>query len=188
MNVSAKNNPTIYELFKVNKDKKIFLYFGRYGKTKGTNILFKAISLIQNKIPKDFAFGFVTDNPEAITADVKKYKIRPEIVLNHQAVPHDKIANVIKTAYCVIVPSITEGFGFTTAETCQLGTPVICSDTGSLPEVVSGKCLVFQNRNHYELSKKIIAAAQNRFKMRPKKNFDWSISAKAISELYHGMV
>ena len=30
--------------------------------------------------------------------------------------------------FCVIVPLITEGFGFSAAETCALGKPIIASD------------------------------------------------------------
>jgi len=184
----SKESPTIYKLFSINKTKKIFLYYGRYGKTKGINILLKAIALVQTQIPKEFMFGFVTDNPEKIADDIKKYGINPEIILNHLGVPHDKISGIIKSAYCVIVPSITEGFGFTTAETCQLSTPVICSDAGSLLEVVSGKCSVFENRNHFDLVQKIKLAVKIQFGFIIPRHFLWVKTDRAIEELYQKLL
>ena len=43
---------------------------------------------------------------------------------------------LIKNAACVLVPSLHEGFGRVALEAMALGTPVIASDRGALPEVV----------------------------------------------------
>ena len=51
--------------------------------------------------------------------------------------------NLIKNAACVLVPSLHEGFGRVALEAMVLGTPVIASNRGALPEVVGdGGCLL----------------------------------------------
>jgi glycosyltransferase involved in cell wall biosynthesis len=47
-------------------------------------------------------------------------------------------------------PSLYEGFGFTVLEAMACGTPVVCSDTASLPEV-AGNAALYANANHPKL-------------------------------------
>jgi hypothetical protein len=74
----------------------------------------------------------------------------------------------------VVVPSITEGFGFSALEACQLGTPLIYSDGCSLPEVTYGKVLDFANRDADQLEDRIKAVMDkgiDAFKDVPAKTF-----------------
>lgn len=50
--------------------------------------------------------------------------------------PRAILFRLIRSARAVLFPSLLEGFGLPALEAMQLGTPVIASDTGSLPEVV----------------------------------------------------
>jgi glycosyltransferase involved in cell wall biosynthesis len=59
---------------------------------------------------------------------------RPIVVL--QYLPRDMLFRLIRAARAVLFPSIYEGFGLPALEAIQLGTPVISSNTSSLPEVV----------------------------------------------------
>ena len=45
------------------------------------------------------------------------------------------IINLLKGARALVFPSLYEGFGLPVLEAMQIGTPVICSNAGSLPEV-----------------------------------------------------
>lgn len=49
--------------------------------------------------------------------------------------PFSLLVSLIRGARATLFPSIYEGFGLPVLEAMQLGTPVICSDTSSLPEV-----------------------------------------------------
>lgn len=51
-------------------------------------------------------------------------------------VPFSLLVSLIKGAKAALFPSLYEGFGLPALEAMLLGTPVICSDTSSLPEVV----------------------------------------------------
>lgn len=50
--------------------------------------------------------------------------------------PRGLLFRLIRTSKAVLMPSLFEGFGLPALEAIQLGTPVIASNTGSLPEVV----------------------------------------------------
>ena len=59
---------------------------------------------------------------------------RPIIQL--QYLPRETLFRLIRSARAVLFPSLYEGFGLPALEAIQLGTPVISSNTSSLPEVV----------------------------------------------------
>lgn len=153
-----------YNLESQGGDLKTFLYFGRDGKTKGLNILKKAIQILKNELPANVQFKFL------------------------EPVNQTKLIKEIQESYCVIVPSITEGFGFAAAESCSLGKPVIVSSAGSLPEVVSGKVLFFENRDAFDLSKKIKLAIENKFQEIPKKSFKWEKTTDEMEKLYKKLI
>lgn len=50
--------------------------------------------------------------------------------------PREMLLRLVRGAKAVLFPSLYEGFGLPAAEAIRLGTPVISSDTSSLPEVV----------------------------------------------------
>lgn len=53
------------------------------------------------------------------------------------------MVEIIQGAEAVLVPSIYEGFGLPVLESMACGTPVICSDAGSLPEIGADAALYF---------------------------------------------
>lgn len=58
-------------------------------------------------------------------------------------VDEDTLKKLYRGANATLIPSLVEGFGFPVVESFQAGTPVIGSNTGSLPEVIgeAGICI-----------------------------------------------
>lgn len=56
-------------------------------------------------------------------------------------VPDEDLAGLYSGAEAFVFPSLYEGFGFPVLEAMACGTPVICSDTSSLPEVAGDAAL-----------------------------------------------
>ncbi|WP_299309958.1 glycosyltransferase family 1 protein [uncultured Croceicoccus sp.] len=52
--------------------------------------------------------------------------------------PFSLLISLIRGAKAALFPSLYEGFGLPVLEAMSLGTPVLCSDTASLPEVAGG--------------------------------------------------
>lgn len=171
---------------------KIFLYFGRAGKTKGVEILLKAIAEVDDQLPEDFRFVLVlSEDPkkerEKIVRSIRQMRGSRRVEVKN-SLSDDELAQMVAKAYCVIIPSLTEGFGFTAAEASHAGRPLIVSDAGSLPEVASGKVLFFKNRDSRDLADKIILASQNRFQWIPPKTFDFDASAQTLFQVYRKLL
>ena len=60
---------------------------------------------------------------------------RGQTIMRLDYLPRDLLAKLIRGAKAVVFPSLYEGFGLPVLEAMQLGTPVITSNTSSLPEV-----------------------------------------------------
>lgn len=57
--------------------------------------------------------------------------------------PRPDLAALYSGALAALLPSLYEGFGLTALEAMACGTPVLCSNTSSLPEVVGAAALQF---------------------------------------------
>ena len=71
------------------------------------------------------------------------------------------------------------------------GTPLICSDAGALPEVVSGKCLIFKNRDAEDLADKlesVIRDGENAFEVIPEKVFTHEAMYEGLNEIYDDLL
>src|SRR5919206_3744750 len=67
-------------------------------------------------------------------------RTRRKIILLDYA-PFRLLVNLIRGARAVLFPSLYEGFGLPALEAMLLGTPVITSNTASMPEVVGEAAL-----------------------------------------------
>ena len=56
--------------------------------------------------------------------------------------PFSLLVSLIRGARAALFPSLYEGFGLPALEAMDLGTPVICSNTSSLPEVAGDAALM----------------------------------------------
>jgi glycosyltransferase involved in cell wall biosynthesis len=70
-------------------------------------------------------------------------------------VADEDLAALYSMAVTYVAPSLYEGFGFTVLEAMACGTPVICSDGGSLPEVAGDAALVVPARDTQTLAEAI---------------------------------
>jgi len=181
---------TIRERFSIKNDfcGKVFLYYGRPGKTKGIFVLLEAVRELLIRDPSletKARFCFVlAQEPEkeriAFCKEAEKDDMRSCVhIISSQSKPD--LNALISDADCVIVPSMTEGFGYSAVEACNLNTSLICSTAGALPEVVYGKCMFFQNKNAQDLADKIYSVISDKaiFAEIEKKDFS---SEKTIGE------
>ena len=79
------------------------------------------------------------------------------IELRSYVEPNDLPA-LYRGARVVVVPSLAEGFGLTALEAMASGTPVVVSNTTSLPEVVGDAGLLVDPRNVDAIADAIVAA------------------------------
>ena len=63
-----------------------------------------------------------------------------------------EVAQLYRAAEVLVLPSFEEGFGLPVIEAMASGTPVICSNSASLPEIAGEAALYFDPRDYHELT------------------------------------
>lgn len=189
-----KSQISLKKVFDIADDPKIFLYFGRPGQSKGIFVLLNAIEHIQKQNPEclnGYKFCFLISNDPAKQRHLFEKKVSDyglsDYIRIHDSIKREDLFKVISECDCVIVPSITEGFGFCAAEACSLGKNIIYSDGGSLPEVVSGNVLGFKNRDSSDLAEKILSVIKNgesAFRHIEPKTFETDNMIKELEQYY----
>lgn len=183
----------VREYFGIKKDSNIFLYYGRPGKTKGIDVYRDAlISLMkENSLPENIKFCFILGKEPADLRKIFEEQIQKaglsDRVLIRPSLDRSKLAAAIMQANTVVVPSLTEGFGFSALEACLLGRPLVHSDGGALPEVVYGQCLSFTNGDAMDLKNKLLEVIQkgeSAFTRIPEKRFTSEETIKGIIGIY----
>ncbi|MBR0149041.1 MAG: glycosyltransferase family 4 protein [Lachnospiraceae bacterium] len=159
--VIEKEDIDFREVFSLKDDEKGILYFGRPAKNKGIFVLLKAIAAIKDKpmIRGKARFCMIlADEPSDGRKEVMEFIADnglSDMVSIRSSLPRTKLLKVISQSNLCVIPSVTEGFGYSAAEACALKRPVIASDGGSLKEVVSGKCRFFKNMDSCDLAEKL---------------------------------
>ena len=167
----------------------LYMYYGRSGITKGVDYLIKAAPTIQKEIPNAHLVMILGKEPHrryerllTLISEVGKI-INVHVI---DPVPDRKqLASYLKVANCIVVPSLSEGFGLTVAESCALGIPVVASNVGSIPEVISGKYILVEPGSPESIAKGVRKAYEGKFdELISPKRFDWKEMILKYEELY----
>ncbi|MBY3515015.1 glycosyltransferase [Rhizobium laguerreae] len=94
--------------------------------------LFEAFKLAFPHLPPSTGL-VLSGNPEGLNDVLKDFKDLP--IVHVGFVPHRQVAALFSRAIALVYFSLFEGFGMPLLEAFHHGTPVLCSNTTSLPEV-----------------------------------------------------
>lgn len=111
-------------------------------------------------------------------------------------IPAASLPAVYAGADLLVLPSTMEGFGLPVIEAMACGTPVVCSNAASLPEVAGEAALFFDPSNHDDLVSQIedvLNSSDLRTSLRDKglrraKRFTWQESAQMHLSLYRQLL
>ena len=175
----------------VKYDGLTYLYFGRAGASKGLEDLVMACEIVSAALPKSKLILLLSEGTERqkIIDMVKKWELEEHIIIK-DSVPYAELPAYILGANCVVVPSVTEGFGLSCAEACAMGVPVVANNVDSLPEVISGKfrlSTMNHSNRYYPLAQNIIKALSGVYTETPLKRFEWSECVDKYEELFKRM-
>lgn len=176
----------IRRLLDLNGSQPAALYFGRPGPVKGVEILVRAAALVRGIFP-DFRLVLILspDPPSGrarVDALAREAPAGSVTILPPQ--PRELLPAFAAACEVVAVPSLSEGFGFTTAETCAAGRPVAATRVGAAFEVVSGRFLLVPPENPEALAAGIVKALLGRTEARPPRRFETSSMVAAHVDLY----
>jgi len=157
--------------------KYVCLFYGRAGITKGAEYLVKSAKLVN-----DVHFFLILSKDK----QAKKIYALAKGLSNVQiidSVPRNELPNYIKMADCISIPSLSEGFGYTTVESCCMGKPVVASEVGSIPEVIFGNFILVNPKDPVSLAAGIIELKAGRGNHANYKDFSISEHIRTYKEV-----
>lgn len=128
--------------------KEYILHVGTLSERKNIPMLLRAVALLRSQ--GRFAdYQLVLAGPEVsvltggseIRETIQNLGLKDAVVLTGH-VPEGELAGLYAQAKVLVMPSLYEGFGLPILESMAVGTPVVASNTSSLPEIVADAGLV----------------------------------------------
>lgn len=108
-----------------------------------------------------FSQGMLSDYQVVITgassSDIYRYKIKNKDRFVFKGyVDDDVLRDLYQQAFCLVYPSLNEGFGYPPLEAMQFGTPVLASPFASISEVCGEGALYFNPFSLEEIQNRIL--------------------------------
>lgn len=168
------------------------LFVGNRGGYKNFSLL---LDVYINRFADDFdliCFGGGSFNENEMSI-FKKRKLTNKAV---QVNGSDRfLASLYRNAFCLIYPSIYEGFGLPLLEAMSLGCPVVASNTSSVPEVVGDAGVLFDPFSNDELISSIELLLNSKFRSKliakgfeQEKKFNWDKTASETLNVYKSII
>ncbi len=175
-----------------------FLYVGTLEPRKNLVRLIKAFDMVLRKTPGNVQLVLAGGKGwkyEEILDEIRKLNLH-DSVRQLGYVPDEDLPGLIRGARAMVYPSLYEGFGLPPLEAMAVGTPVLTSNTSSLPEVV-GEAAVMVDPEDVEA----MAVAMERLwtdetwreslsmkGYQQAQQFNWDRSARETMDLYHRLL
>ncbi len=175
------------------------LYAGRISPHKNLIRIIEAFSALRGELEKEDKFPdlklIIIGDDLSGHPDLRRTVIRSGVqneVRFFGFVPIDVLRIFYDVANVFIFPSLYEGFGLPPLEAMAHGTPVVTSNTSSLPEVVGNAAVLVNPENVFEIMRathRVLVDQTLREKLRQRgyeqaKRFSWDDSARRILRVY----
>jgi glycosyltransferase involved in cell wall biosynthesis len=141
-----------------------------------------------------------TEAPGMLGADeihttIRQLKLSANVVLAGR-VPDEHLPGLYAQASLLVMPSLYEGFGFPVLEAMAAGTPVVASNTSSLPEVAGTSAILVAPDDTLALAEAIssvLERPQCAAELKAKglawaQQFNWQRTAAETLEVYRRIV
>ena len=148
----------------------VYLYYGRPGITKGVESLVEAADLVRRRLPNSRLVMLLSQYPVARRKNVLSMIERRAlgdhiIVLPSQ--PGAQLPSYLLAANVVVVPSISEGFGYSAVEAATIGCHVIATTSHATEEVLAGHATFVPPCDPAALADAIAGVAEGRIAKPP---------------------
>lgn len=180
--------------YKINKD--FLLYVGGFSPRKNILGLLEAFSMISKNNPN---LLLVIAGTKGKSYDIYKNKVTKlgisSKVLFPGFIPLEDLNNFYNGAEAFVYPSFYEGFGLPPLEAMACGTPVIASNTTSIPEVLGDSALLVDPYDILQLKEAILRILEDKalrqtliFKGFVKNSkLTWGATAKKTLKVYENI-
>jgi len=169
----------------------IALYAGRPGISKGVEFLIDAAPRIRAALPESRLVLILARDPSDQYARLQQRiadRGLGEYVRVLDSVSRDELPRYLLGAGCVVVPSLSEGFGYAAVEAASLGCPVVATSGHSVAEVVGESVTLVPPRDPIALADAIIAVARAGTPKPAPRRFLLAEHIAQVRELYASIV
>jgi len=178
------------------------LYAGRISPHKNLVRIIEAFSALKAELEKEGRFPdlklIIIGDELSKHPDLRRTVIRGGVqndVRFMGFVPIEMLRVFYDAAKIFVFPSLYEGFGLPPLEAMAHGTPVVTSNTSSLPEVVGNAAVLVNPENVFEIMRALLRVlldqtVRDKFKQRgyeQAKKFSWDSSARQILGVYEAV-
>jgi glycosyltransferase involved in cell wall biosynthesis len=185
---SSDRERTVFrKTFGIASDAFLIIAWGRPGTSKGFGYLVDAFPAIHAAVPNARLLLILSDAPEYRHARRELKRRAAAGVLIVDSLPSAALVDIVHDADCAVVPSLAEGFGYTTLEAVAAGIPVAASDSTSIPEVIAGQHRLFRPGDTEALSAAVIGIAKGDYTTAAVRSFPWKETVDAYDATYREM-
>ncbi|MGB9006096.1 MAG: glycosyltransferase family 4 protein [Candidatus Aminicenantales bacterium] len=164
----------------------VFLAYGRAGITKGMEYFVDAIPLIRRKIPQARFVLILTRSDPRIWDHVQRTlsSLPADSYRFFPGLPYQRLVENLSASDCIVIPSLSDGFGFCVLEACTFVKRVVATDAGSIPEVIFGSHIMVQPGSSELLAEACWRAYQGKMDYLPPKTFRWEDTINRFRRIY----
>jgi len=179
------------------------LYAGRISPHKNVIRIIEAFSALKAELQKEGQFPdlklIIIGDELSKHPDLRRAVIKSRVQNDVRFlgfVPIGVLRIFYDLAKIFVFPSLYEGFGLPPLEAMAHGTPVVTSNTSSIPEVVGNAAVMVNPENVFEIMHalhRVLLDQPVREKLKARgilqaQKFSWDDSVRRMLEVYHGVV
>ncbi len=197
----AQEQQLILERYQINYP--FILYAGNIRRHKNIPRLVEAFAVVREQLAahpvyKDLRLVIIGDTISqypAVRQAVMKSRVE-SVVRFLGFVPFETLRCFYESAAGFVFPSRYEGFGLPPLEAMACGTPVVCSNVSSLPEVVGDASILVNPENVFDIARGIsdmlldeeLRARMIRRGREQAARFSWNWTARQVLEIYQDVI
>jgi glycosyltransferase involved in cell wall biosynthesis len=195
-NGSHKDSHVVAQALGTNRP--FLMYVGNLKPHKNVTTLLRAFALLQRAKKLDHSLVIVGDDArwkQSLVDECSRLGICDSTVFLPYVSPA-LLPRIYAAADLLVMPSTAEGFGLPVLEAMACGTPVVCSNAASLPEIAGDAALYFDPSSHEKLAEQIELLLQSsdlRASLRDKglqraEQFTWDEFSSKHLDLYQQLL
>lgn len=169
----------------------LYLYFGRPGISKGVEYLIEAARTIRSMQPDSRGVLILAHDPlvpyQRILRRIASYDLGEHLMVL-DPVPRAELPSYLLAADCIVVPSISEGFGYSAVEAATINCPVITTTGHSVEEVLTGSACFVPPRDPTALAEAVLTLFRQRPEWNPPERFEIESHIKGVQEIYAALL
>lgn len=167
--LNRNDEAKLREYYGVKKEDTVFTYIGRLDREKGVDKLLEALTYLNDR--NDIKC-FVVGNSFFSSAEEKKYNNKLHSILKNVNdkvtftgyIDNSDLYKIYASSDCIVIPTqVEEAFGMVALEAMRMKKPVIASNSGALPEILSPQgSIIFEKKDIHALSEAIRRIASDK--------------------------